>query len=167
MNIAPEEFARAVRDWMIPNLPAAVEAQVARFADVDLAEGITVPLAAPTSDMYELGGAQVALRYPMIEVSCPDFVVSGYDLAQDDGDLQVTIVVRIWDQHPRYDVLYRKMNRMIAAVLSALSQPGAFADARIDTVRGALRFNPETDQQDNIVSGALLAFTLQSTLARA
>ena len=167
MNVSMEEFAQAVIDWLYPTLPDELAGQADRFADADAAAGLDVPLVAPDLENYYPGGVQAITRYPTIEVAAPDWTAGAYSLEQEDADLTVNVVVKATLQHARMEILYRQTTRMQAAIYSALVAPGAFADARITSVRGAIRFNPETEELDAVVSAALLVFTIASTQIRA
>lgn len=167
MNLSPEEFADAVCDSLRINLPAALGAQTVRYADHDAAMGRVVELIAPANEDYYAGGVGAVTRYPTVEVAAPDLTASGFDIAQTDGDVTLNLIVRAFDRHPVHDILYRKMSRLGAAIISVLMTPGAVSDCTIEALRAAWRFNPETEEQDNVVSGVLLAFTVNTVMRRA
>jgi hypothetical protein len=166
MNISPEVWADTVADTLLRDLPAALAAQTALFADRDLAAGRTIELDAPAAKDFYIGGVGAVTSYPTFEVAVPDLNVLNFNLGQSDGDVEFTLIVRFWLRSASVDVLYRKVGRFVAATASVLTVPGAISDATIASIRGAWRFNPETGDLDAVISGALLAFSCESVLRR-
>lgn len=167
MNLSPEEFADAAAATLFAELPAALAAQTARHAATDEALGITVELAAPAWEDYHPGGVQVVTAYPTVEVAVPDMLAGNFSIDGYDADVQFTLVVRVFDRDADHQTLYRKMNRLVAAVVGTLTRRGALSDAEVSGLRVALRFNPETEEQDHVVSGVLIALTCETVMTRA
>jgi hypothetical protein len=117
-------------------------------------------------DGYVVGG-WTTLRYPTVEVAIPDWSMTNFSIAQQVSDLSPRLVVRTWaaEPQPKAGLLYRKLLRYGRATILSLTEPGAFGqdeDTRVivDGMEGRYRFDPETDQREEIVGGALVVFSL-------
>jgi hypothetical protein len=167
VNLSPEEFEDAVAFSLFNQLDPEVAAQTSRYAASDAAAGRDIPLPSLPWEAFKPGGVSIVTTYPTVEVAAPDFQVANLDLAQRDGDVEFSLIVRHWHRHAVYDILHRQSARYSAAILSVLTRPGAISDCRVTAIRFAQRANPETEEHDEIVTGTVLGLTVETTMLRA
>lgn len=159
-----EEVVDAVISTLQSQLPAALDAIYAARLPADQAAGRSIDPVPPQA--YFAGAVSTILVYPTVEVALPDLNMSNFDLALVEADVTENLVVLLWDRSAQMDVLYRKVTRLAAAAYDVLLQPNAIDGATVKTVRASWRFNPEAQERDEIVSGALLVLGLESTRTR-
>lgn len=170
MAWSTEDVVDAAITTLSTQLGPALDAIYAARADVDEAAGRSIDYSAPRPGLSEVGGdyyagaASTIIRYPAVEVALPDLNLANFDLAKLNADATENLVVVLWEQATQMTVLYRKLTRLAAAAYQVLIPDNAIGGATAESVRGAWRWNPEANQRDEITSGALLVFSLSSTL---
>lgn len=166
--LSPEAFCDDVKAALLANLQAALDAQTARWAAADAAAGRTIELTIPDEADFYVGGVPVVIKYPTIEIAVPDLGFSALSIQNTDGDARPRLLIRVLfqlAQDPEW--LYRMGCRWFAAVTSVVATPGALGPVDIDTDRGlngAWRFNPETNEADQVQSGVLCTYNLLGPL---
>lgn len=153
-----EPYLDAAREYLRDNLPTRLAVVNGELTDFEL------PV--PDQDSYLLGVTSTTLKYPLIEVASPDWTMTAFDLGQFTGDFNFTIVVRAMLQDLDYDRLTRSLYRYGRCLTEVLCEPGAFGEGVVDSIRGAYRVNPETNDREEFVAGALLVFSIRSTETR-
>lgn len=168
MIYSVEEIEDAAYSALTTLLPGALAAVSARYAAADLAAGRTVALTAPRpgeapAGDYYLGAAGEILRWPAIEIGVPSIDLSEFDLADRDADGTGPLIVAIHVSNARKDLLRRILLRTTAAVTECLLSPIARAGASVQSVRVAFAWNPETGENEEIQSAAIVVMTLSTT----
>lgn len=167
--LSPEEFCDNVKSAMQANLQAALDAQTARWAASDTAAGRTIELKVPDEQDYYIGGVPTVIKYPTIEIAVPDLHVTAFSLGNADGDARPRLVIRaLFQLAESPESLYRMGCRWFAAVTTVVAEPGILGPVDIDVDRGlsgSWRFNPETDEADQIQSGVLCTYNLNGPIA--
>lgn len=174
MAVSAEDFERQVRDGLIPLLPASLQATAARYLDQDREDGLAdadgtswVKLDVPEQEAYALGGVDVRVRWPTIEIAVPDMILEGFDVGQRDADAEVSLVIAVWLKDARFPVLERMAKRYVAAIFDCLTDPHLLAGG-IQRARFAWRTNPETPEgDDRFEACALCVLTLSASMLRA
>lgn len=166
--LSPEEFCDDVKAAFQANLQAALDAQTAKWAAADAAAGRQIELAVPDDLDYYIGGVPTVIKYPTIEIAVPDLSFNALSIGNNDGDARPRLLVRALfqlAQDPEW--LYRMGCRWFAAITSVVAQPGVLGPVDIDSERGlsgSWRFNPETNQADEVQSGVLCTYNLLGPL---
>lgn len=167
-----EEIVDAAIETLGAQLEPALTQIYADRAGADLAAGREIEMRVPKPGLREAGGSYYAgaastiIDYPAIEVALPDLNMTNFDLGMVDADVTENLVVVAWEQAVDMQILYRRLTRLLAAVYDVLIPERAIASAEVQTVRAAWRWNPETNERDEITSGALAVFGLASTRVR-
>lgn len=123
----------------------------------------------PTGDFWP-GGVGEVIRWPTVEVAVPDLQGDTFSIDQHESDVTPTIIVRAWLQHPKVNVLYRQCCRYGAAVYNVLTRPdpvehrgsGFGPNVVVRRYLARWRYNPETNQRDEVQSAAIVIFYLDA-----
>lgn len=166
--LSPEEFCDNVKAAMQTHLQDALDAQTARWATADADAGRTIELKVPDEEDYYIGGVPTVIKYPTIEIAVPDLHVTALSLGNTEGDARPRLLIRaLFQLADSPESLYRMGCRWFAAVTTVVAQPGILGPVDIDIDRGlsgAWRFNPETEETDQIQSGVLCTYNLNGPL---
>lgn len=180
--LSVEDFERNVCVRLQLGLQAALDQIAATYATQDQDDGLAEPngdsfveMLAPERTTggpsgfgdYYPGGTDLVTAWPSIEAAVPDLAAEGWDLAQIDADVALTLIVQVWLKDARFPVLNRMQKRYAAAIVDVLKVKGALGDCSIERLRIAWRTNPELrDENDRIQTGVLMFFELSSGIVR-
>lgn len=137
---------------------AAINAGTTDF-DLELAD----------DDAIDVSGFEM-VKSPSVEVAVADWRMTNFSLAQLVADMACPILVRavVFDANNR--TVYRRSMRMSQAIISVLVAPDAFGRGYMlspeNSIRGAYRFNPETDQRQELQGNSFVAFSIEGVEVR-
>lgn len=157
-----EEYVSDTIAFLRENLPTKLTEINDEKADgLDLAVPEDTGGAVGTPGVSYSAGDQDILAYPWIEVAAPDWMLDSVSLSQYVADFSPVIVVRAMYQAFDRVPLRKAVHRYSRALLEVLMGPGAFGEGEsLTSARGSNRFNPETNERDELYGACLLVFTL-------
>lgn len=162
-----EDFVDAGIATLIRDLPGALTAIETLYEGGPQDIG-TLPRPRPTD--YFAGGGPEPIRYPMIEVAIPDLGGQDFSIDQHESDAVAVMMIRAWLQHPKYNTLYRICCRYGAAIHNVVCDPdpdtdrgcGFGPEVTIQRYQAAWRFNPSTNERDEVTSAVMLTYWLDA-----
>ena len=121
--------------------------------------GFVLPV--PDTDAYYAGGLSTYLKFPSVEVAAPDWNLANPSLAQVTWEGTAQVMARVIWQHMDFDTLHRGMLRYSRCLAEVLSGQDCFGVGQtVTSLRGFVRFNPETGEREEFVAGALVVCQL-------
>lgn len=104
---------------------------------------------------------------PLVEIASPDWEIVTPSLGQRDWDANYTMMVRLWYQHPVFDVLYRSLMRYGRCLVEVLAMEDALGGhTTVQRMRGSYRVNPELNERIEFEGGALIILTFDTVELR-
>lgn len=150
-----EPFIDAATDSLRKGLGARIDAINGETGDFDLEK--------PDDDAYVPGGVAEVYKVPMVEIAAPDWNIGNPTVGQREWEGDYTLMVRVWYQHPDFNILYRSLMRYGRALVEVLSEPDALGPHTvISSMRGAYRVNPELSERIEFEGGALVVCEFQT-----
>jgi hypothetical protein len=153
-----EPFVDAVLIALKADLPGMITALNTATTDFDLDQ-------IQDSEWY-VGGTDAPLAYPAIEVAAPELFLRNPSIDQQHWDGRVRVIVRVWAEGFEYEELYRRVMRYGRCIAEVLTQREIWREAGLSAdltdLAAMYRFNPETNERQMHVGGALIVATVET-----